>query len=260
MNAQLAAPVTRAQLLAQLQGALESSPHVYAAWLEGADATGQIDEYSDIDLWLDVADGEADALLDLIRQTLAALGTVDIDYERSHPHPQIRQVFLHVAEASPYLLLDLCLQAHSRDRRATSFIAGQDAVTVLFDKANVVRFVTAKPWEDPLAELASLRQEFAIFQRWVDKCRLRGDFLEALTAYQQYTLAPLVTALRLRHAPHKADYHLKHSRRDLPAAAVARLERLYQIAALADIAAKQPRAVAWFEQLVEEISNQHASH
>ncbi|MEZ4623000.1 MAG: nucleotidyltransferase domain-containing protein [Caldilineaceae bacterium] len=240
----------RAIVLQTIVGAVKPSPQVYAAWLEGSDAMGYADAYSDLDLWLDVADGAEDAVFALIRRTLLTLGELDIDYEREHPHPQIRQAFFHVAHMSPYLLVDLCIQAHSRDRRATSFIPDLDGVKVLFDKAQVVMFVEEKPWEDPQQQLVVIRQEFSIFQRWVEKCLHRGDFLEALAAYHHYTLEPLVTLLRLHYIPAKADYHLKHSRQDLPAAVVARLERLYGVSSLAEIATAHAQACVWFQQLL----------
>lgn len=244
--------ITRDELLRALQRVLEASPPVYAAWLEGADASGHVDAYSDIDLWLDVRDGQEDAVFALVHQALASLGEVAVDYERPHPHPQIRQRFLRVVPSSPYLLVDLCLQSHSRSAEATAFVRNHDAVTVLFDKAGVVRFVDAAPREHVEQQLQALRQEFALFQRWVEKCLKRRDFLEALAAYHRYTLEPLVFVLRLRHAPFKTDYMLKHSGRDLPVAVVKRLENLYAVASLEDIASRHIHACAWFWQLLDE--------
>jgi predicted nucleotidyltransferase len=53
----------RQEILAYLQAKLEPHPHVHALWLEGADARNKVDEYSDIDLWLDVEDGHEESVL-----------------------------------------------------------------------------------------------------------------------------------------------------------------------------------------------------
>ena len=74
----------------------------------------------------------------------------------------------------------------------------------------------------------------------------RGHFLEALAYYRRFVLEPLVELLRLQHAPHKADYALKHIERDLPPDLVRQLESLHRVTSCDDIAARMEDAVALF--------------
>ena len=43
-------------IISKLHEKLEPLPYIYAFWLEGADAIGTADEYSDIDFWVDFED------------------------------------------------------------------------------------------------------------------------------------------------------------------------------------------------------------
>ncbi|CAN5815604.1 hypothetical protein BH24DEI2_BH24DEI2_14950 [soil metagenome] len=121
---------------------------------------------------------------------------------------------------------------------------------ILFDKANVVR------WEDApdLAQSLETRKQFLsaqleVYRRWVEKALARGEFLEALAAYHNYILEPLVDLLRLSHAPHKRDHHLKHFYGDLPTEVVTRLEHLYAVNSLATRTDRYREAVAWLDTL-----------
>ena len=46
----------REQIVQTLRQTLQGQPWARALWLEGADAGGWLDEYSDFDFWLDVND------------------------------------------------------------------------------------------------------------------------------------------------------------------------------------------------------------
>ena len=203
-------------------------------WLEGADALCTVDAYSDIDLWLSVADGEEDAVLDLVRTVLKRVAPLELEHETPHPHPLLRQVFFHLEGTSPFLLLDLCVQARSR---SGTFREGIDAVEILFDKGNVIRFQVWDEAEEALQERAeALIKAFPVRQAWVEKNIRRGLFLEALGAYHVYSLEPLIELLRLVHAPRKSGFGLKDVDKDLPRDVVEELERCYRIDSLEALA------------------------
>lgn len=108
----------RTQVIRLLEDAFRNDPRVYALWLEGSDGLGRSDAYSDLDVWLDVADGDEQAVLDACAAVLQTLRPIDFEVRTDNPHPKIFQRCLHLAGTSPYLLLDLCVQSHSRARRA----------------------------------------------------------------------------------------------------------------------------------------------
>jgi hypothetical protein len=126
--------------------------------------------------------------------------------------------------------VDACVQSHSRHFAFTRGMADERAM-VLFDKAGAVRYrePDAEALQaEVLARVDHLERGLTIYPTWVRKQIRRGRFLEALAGYHKHILAPLVEALRLRHAPTKRGYGLKDATGDLPAEAVARLEQLYR--------------------------------
>jgi hypothetical protein len=239
-------PPGRDEILAALEAALRAEPAVHAMWLEGSLADGTADERSDVDLWLDVDD----ETLDRCRAVLARLGRLDRDYERPHPHPLIRQRFFHLADTPETLTVDVCVQAHSRDFWFSHEWTHEHPL-VVFDRDGTIRFQPADA-EALAAELrarvAELREDFPLFRSWMTKAVARRTFLEALGYYQARLMPTLVELLRIRFAPTKRDYYLKHAERDLPPEVVARLAELYRVTSVDDIAARLPLAAALFEE------------
>ena len=48
--------INRKQIVEKLKERLELLNFIYALWLEGADASGMVDEYSDVDFWVNFED------------------------------------------------------------------------------------------------------------------------------------------------------------------------------------------------------------
>ena len=83
-------------ITARLCGALEPLPYIHAFWLEGADAAGMADEYSDIDYWVDVDDEMEAQAISAVENALSGLADIDFFYVFDHPHPKIRQRIYHL--------------------------------------------------------------------------------------------------------------------------------------------------------------------
>ena len=244
---------TREQIITTLVRGLQSDPHAHAMWLEGADAEGRVDAYSDLDIWLDVDDGAAEAVFAAARALLLGLGPLDYEHQLRHPHPQIHHTVYHLQGTPETLILDLCLQDHSR---APSLFAGFGEIAILFDKDGAA---TPHPadWEAFRRETSQraeeLYAEFPLAPIRVRKELARGNFLEALNYYQGRMLAPLVELLRFRYRPVTYDFGLKHIAHDVPADVCARLEYLYSVSSRQDIATRCPEAEAWFWETAEAV-------
>jgi hypothetical protein len=87
-----------------------------------------------------------------------------------------------------------------------------------------------------------------MFQGFVRKEMLRGNGPAAVMAYERMTLRFLGEVLGIRHCPERFDHGPKYAAFDLPADALARLERLWFVADLDDLAAKHGDAEAWFAE------------
>lgn len=239
--------IEREVIISKLKDKFDCNDQVQAFWLEGSDAMECSDEYSDVDIWFDVDDEYVNTFVGEIKDTLTAISPMEFYYESPHSHPQIRQFFIRLENTSKFLLIDMCIQSHSRE---IEFVRQNkdEVVKIIFDKSDVIKF-TDIDIDEYMASLEKRKEQikatFDFFSVWVEKGIARGDFLEALSYYHGYILSPLVEYLRIIHEPTKKSYRLKHIRRDLPCDVVEKLEYLYKISSLEEIDIKTREAVKW---------------
>ncbi len=69
-------------IVARLKEKLEPLSYIYALWLEGADANGTADEYSDMDIWADIADEKVAEAIDAAESALSEVAEADLKYEK----------------------------------------------------------------------------------------------------------------------------------------------------------------------------------
>jgi hypothetical protein len=250
--------IDRIKIIKAIDNGLKGNPAVFAFWLEGADSTNTVDRYSDIDVWLDVRDGEEQTIFDEVERVLAELARIDFIYEPEHSHPKIRQKAIHLEGTSEYLWIDVCIQSHSRD---FEFIRGiEDEPLVVFNKGGI------RSREADEAEINQLltdrihhiKNTFAQQTRVLSKIE-RGEFLEAWMYYYKWTLQPLVELLRIRYIPRKFEYHFKHVHRDLPEEVVSQLEYLVRIDSIEDIKQRIAKASEIFKANLKEVERDLAT-
>ena len=247
--------ITRKQIINELKHGLEKSPSIFAFWLEGADALDSVDKYSDLDIWIDVRDGQENKIMKELENILSRTNPLDFSYEVDHPHPKIRQKFFHIKGTSEFLVIDICLQSHSRKFYYELENEGEK-VNIIFDKKNVIRFqsIDKKKLRKSIhGRIKELKKTFPFFYVWVKKEVERKDFLEALEYYHQHILRPLVEILRIKYQPTKKDFHMKHIAKDLPQDVLKKVEDLYKISSIKDIKLKSQKANKLFSKTVSEI-------
>ena len=247
----------RTAIINKLHEKLEPLSYIYAFWLEGADAAGAVDEYSDMDFWVDVEDEYEEQAYEAVEAALSELAKLDYQYMMRHDHPKIRQRIYHLAGTSEYLMIDFCWQLHSRPKE--DYILWENSkietAKVIFDKKNVIQY---KPFDSAaFAEQNQIRFDEAKYRRAqhlrAEKYVRRGQYLEAYAYYHRYMLEPLIDLLRLMYTPTHADFYYCHISQHIPKAERERLEYFAQIGSLEDIAEKIPKAGAWFDELAERV-------
>lgn len=246
-------------ITAALKTALQPLPYVYAFWLEGADAAGCADEYSDIDYWLDIADEYEEAAIEAVEAVLMGLAPLDFRHVMEHDHPKLRQRIYHLSGTSEYLMIDFCWQLHSRPKSEYCYIKGDriEAASVIFDKDEVVRWREFSPGDyagENERRLAEAQYRFSQHCR-VTKYIRRGEYLEALAQYNRYVLEALVDVLRILYTPAHTDYGMVHISRHLPQEAAARLEWFARVSSFEDIEERVAGAGEWFASLRSAIKN-----
>lgn len=247
----------RDQIIQAVQAHLEPLPYVYAMWLEGADATGYLDEYSDIDFNVDFEDAMEEQVIRETEAALSALGMIDFQYNMPHPHPKLRQRVYHIEGTNEYLWIDFCWQLHSRKKEECRFLRGSrvEQAAVLFDKTGVVQYIDEIPEKNAAKNsqiLDDCKYRFSQHSRVLKYIR-RGEYLEAYLYYNRYVLDPLVSLLRMRYTPAHVDYHLIHISHHLPEEEVRKLETFAQVPTFADLEEKTVQAQNWFNTLLEHL-------
>lgn len=234
---------------------------VRALWLEGADGLGVEDEYSDLDLWLDALDENITDVLEDAIALAESWGPLDTCDRVPHADGVILQANVHVSGMSPYLTLDLCVQKHSRVATGCCVYRAGDIAElpkVLFDKDNIIRLVEPEPLD--MAALRKIKDDAC--QRFAQRGRVtkyiaRGMYLETLSHYDEYVLAPLVILARLIHTPEHTEYGWTHISRHLPEEMVQQLEGLRCHRELSDMGVLLVQADRLYGELNREFEDKY---
>jgi len=244
--------MTRDKIIAHMTAAIEPLPYAHALWLEGADGSETVDEYSDLDFWLDFDDEYETQIISAVETALEGIARIDYKYIMEHPHPKIRQRIYHLDDTSEFLMIDFCWQLHSR--KDSTYINGDkiEAAKVLFDKVGVIRykdFDYADFADENAAILEKCMYRFTQHSRVLKYVR-RNLYPEAFAHYQEYVIEPMVSVLRLIHTPAHADYGLMHISQHVPLTKLKLLEHFLRVASIEDIEKKTLGARPWFNHLV----------
>lgn len=244
--------ITRQTIIATLQARLEQNPKILAMWLEGADATNTVDEFSDIDLCCSVEAGAIAEVTAEARQALETLGTIDLAQVLVAGEDNQHIVF-HLAGTSEYLLLDFCLYV----ARGSDFIEADEIEQplIIFDRCSIIRYSSAeesREWKNRNERLSELKSTVAQSAR-IEKYVRRGAFLEAFGYYHKWLLTPLVEVLRMQYTPLHPDYYIVHISRHLPGDILMRLEGLFKVSSVAEIQRKSKEAQAFFKEVTTQL-------
>ena len=242
-------------IIETLHESIKPLQFINALWLEGSDATGLVDEYSDIDFWVDFEDEYEGQAIKAVEDTLSELAPIDFKYVMKHSHLKIRQRIYHLAGTSEYLMIDFCWQLSSRSRDEYAYYLGDkiEGAKVVFDKKKVIRYSA------PLnpADLAVANQSILEDVKYrrsqhsrAEKYARRKQYLEAYAFYNRYVLEPLISILRLIYTPQHPEHYLIHISQHIPVTERERLEYFAQISSLEDIAERIPKAGEWFDLLL----------
>ncbi|MFA7674141.1 MAG: hypothetical protein WCY62_09865 [Clostridia bacterium] len=249
--------ISKKEIISKLKHRLEPLAYIYALWIEGSDANGTSDEFSDIDIWMDIADAKENDAIEAAEKALLELAEFDYKYIMRHNHPKIRQRIYHLKGSSEYLMIDFCWQLHSRPKDDYSYYTNDpiEKVKILFDKDNIIRYKELNQDEFLASNnirLEEMQYRYTQHSR-VIKYVLRDQYLEAFAYYQRYVIEPLVFLLRMLYTPAYTDYGFVHITHHIPKESSEKLEYLVKVSSLEDIKIKITEAERWFNKLTEQL-------
>jgi hypothetical protein len=223
--------LTRDAILAAAGPALDSMSAVRAAWVGGSEATGRMDQYSDIDLVALAADDAVEDVFAVLESTLTELSPIEHKLRIPQtPWPGLEQVIYRLRDAGPHLLVDFAViklstppsgRFQERERHGSP--------RILFDRDGLLEPVAldlAAQGAKMAAKLADLRTRFPLFQTLVLRAIERGQPVDAIHFYMNFTLRPVIDLLRIAHCPERFDFGPRYLDLDLPAGAAAAVRRL----------------------------------
>lgn len=221
-------------IVEELKEIMEQDEVVHAMWIAGSVAEGNNDELSDVDLWLDIDDGADEAIFSAIEKFLGTKGTLDINFSEGITPPYSHSVY-HLAGMNPYHFIEITLHSHSNE---IGLFDSLRKIKVLFDKDDTTNFKSFD--EASYNKMLQERKQFLIEkiefgEQSVTKEITRRQFLEALHNYQFWLVEPIIELARIKYAPLKITYGLKHATRDLPEDTVKEIESLHIIKSLDDL-------------------------
>ncbi|MCA9981171.1 MAG: nucleotidyltransferase domain-containing protein [Anaerolineales bacterium] len=249
----------REQILETIKAKLEPLAFVNAMWEGGSAAFGRVDEFSDIDLLLDVADEKVaetfDALEDALRQLSPITDTYEIPQPTWHGH---HQRFYRLQKASDYLLIDCAItKQSSQNKFLEQEIHGRHLVH--FDKTGVVQ---SPPWDEAAWQerlrkrLAELIGFFPITANFPEKELRRKHPMDALSYYNGLILRPLVELLRMKYDPSRHHFGTRYLYTVLPPEEVKQLEGLMFVGSPEALLVNTAVATDWFWALADELDEQ----
>ncbi len=236
----------RDNILQTLIAALEPKDFVLAFWQGGSAAHGYTDEWSDLDIEVMVEDNYVQPTFDIVEESLQTISEISFKYRVPEPtwHGH-SQTFYQLAEASPFLAIDFAVMKRS-SRNDFLEVERHGNAVIAFDKANLVvptSLNLPEHFSKMKERFEQLKMLYAFWQVFVKKEINRGHLAQAIVNYQGFTLAPLVELLGMIYRPYRYDFrNLKYFQRDFPPEIVARVEQLYCVTDLADLAKKQQLA------------------
>jgi hypothetical protein len=248
--------ISREEIIDFISSKLREDDKIFAMWLEGSDGLGRSDEYSDLDFWFDAEDGYETVVLDKCTSILEGISELDFIEYVKHPHPKIFQRNLHIKGTSEFLLIDICVQSHSRGSEGCTFVKGDIAEypLVIFDKKDVIKIID----EPALDNNRILEAMTNCIKTYEQRSRLvkyikRNNYLEACAYYDKYVRQPIVCLYRILYTPQHYDYGLVHISNHLPEEIVIQIEGLYKPRSVKDIEGILPFADKLYETAVNKI-------
>lgn len=246
----------REEILSCIVETLEPLDYVNAMWQCGSAAFGRVDDWSDIDVVVDVEDDKVKDIFEILDKSLEQLSLIENTFECAQPMSQgAYQKVYKLEGTSEFLVIEICAVRHSAsDKFLQREIHGE--VFVHFDKKNVTE---DKPIDknEFLKKLESrlnqVEKVFNMYQFLIEKELNRNNYIEAMAFYNNFSLNPLIDVLRIKHKPYRYSFRTRYVYYDLPKDVAERLHNYYFIKDGEELRLRHEEVKMWFSDIVREL-------
>jgi predicted nucleotidyltransferase len=249
------------QLKTELKDLLQARDDVVAAWEGGSIATGNLDQYSDLDLLIVLSQPAQEEIFALLDRHFGENYGVARRFRMPEPAWHgLSQCFYLLENMPPLFYCDIAVTTADNPKKLTEPDRHGKAL-VWFDKTGVYSADPTPPEE--LEKLGKRVFHIATDVDWLslielEKALARRNWIHAQMNYQMFVNRHLVLLLNLKYRPAKADFGIRYADREYLPEVAKKLEDLLRVSYLEDIEAKLPEAREWFEQLREELAERYS--
>lgn len=248
--------IKKEEIIKRLTEKLEPMEYINAMWEGGSEAFGRTDEWSDIDLGVDVKDKKVEEAFVKIEEVLNGISPIKIKYRLPDPtwHGNPQSFYL-LEDTSPFLMIDLSV---IKERNESKFTEKEihGGLVFYFDK-NGTEGAAKFDSEDIDAGIEKrqnyLKTTFEMFKILPLKEINRKNYIEAFAFYNSYVLRPLMELLRMKYGPREHyNFATRYVYYELPEDVVMKLEGLYFCKDGEELRENYEEGVKWAEEILND--------
>lgn len=246
----------REEILKSIVDALKPLDYVFGVWQCGSVAFGRVDEWSDLDVIVDVEDDKVEEVFKVTDKILESLSPIEdtIGVFQTVWQGAYEKIY-KLKNTCKFLMVEICVVKHSSPNKFLQKEIHGDVV-VHFDKRNItdIKPINRNEFAEKLKlRLQQLEKSFNMFQILVEKELNRLNYIEALGYYHNFALNPLVEVLRVKYNPFRYNFKTRYVYYDLPEDIVNRLHDFYFIKDGQDLKLKHDAIMKWFNEIINEL-------
>lgn len=249
------AQIGRDAVLQSLASSLAQKEYILAFWEGGAAASGTLDKWSDLDLYLLVRDDRVDESFSDVETALSTQSEIGLKLEVEHPGwPGVHQAFYKLTRMSEYHVIDLAVVTLSAEEKFLEPTVHGEA-RFGFNKVGAIDY---PPYDADAARQKALERRkrlsdrIEMFGSFFQKEVNRGHLIEAIDLYHRLVLPTLVQLLRMRHNLPHSDFGTRHVHSELPEDVMTRLAGLHFTGDEEELLRKHSEARRWISELLSE--------
>ena len=250
--------MTRSDVINRIRYFSETDNKILAAYESGSKATGNSDDFSDLDLVLICKEGYKENLFDKIDKYLDQKYTI-IDKYRL-PEPTLHkhsQTFYHLRDVPKFFYLDLVIMEES-EKNHLAEIERHGNPDIWFDPQKLIQ--TDHIDKEAIAEkcrtiIKTIKKSYFIEIIETKKRLHRGHIIDAMITYNGLLFRRLALLLNIKYRPCKYDFSLRYSYRDYQESVNRKLKELLRYKTKDELQQGIREIEEMIEKLLSELEN-----
>lgn len=246
----------RDQLVEIVKAWAISNKYLLAAWEGGSAATGRLDQYSDLDLYL-VVEQDVEVIFTSLEEFLAKKFGIIRKFRIPEPAWHgLSQCFYVVNHVAPLVYMDVAVIKRDAPDKYMERDRHGDAI-VWFDHAMIYNPTPSSKEEivnRGKATYASAISSDFLNMLEVEKGIKRGHFLDVFPPFYGFVQRQLVVMLNLKYRPERADFGLRYGRLDYGKDDVKLVEDAVKVSTIKELETMYKRVKTRYVQLVDELA------